>query len=319
MPTDTIEGSIRVAFQKMAMSGRGDAGALAVGLRTEVTGVGLRALAAKLLHVAVYAPGRLIDVYDGAAHGWLSGQTYPPSTRGAQHPGPSSDFWQAFWRAVDAPAASRLRQPFTDAMIGLAKLAGSDLNRRVADAALDFPGVAEAVAAGVLDRPDMARLAQSPPAAFGGFAYREIVARGGLAIDAGDLALDELPPVLGYLNTRVLECDGVWAALAGYGQNDLDELGFAAFKLAQFGHHYSAILLALALATVAFERPPRLELVLESVFMGWMHGRQTPPLLGVRWSELWDLPVEAVREMVGVSPFLSPASAALRSGEGPRR
>jgi hypothetical protein len=45
----------------------GDAGALAVGLRREVTGLGLQALAAKALHVAVPRRSGSIDIYDNAA------------------------------------------------------------------------------------------------------------------------------------------------------------------------------------------------------------------------------------------------------------
>ena len=65
------------AFEGMTEAGSGDAGALAVGLRREVTGLGLRALAAKALHAAVAAPERITDIYDNAAAGWLSGPAQP--------------------------------------------------------------------------------------------------------------------------------------------------------------------------------------------------------------------------------------------------
>ena len=68
----------RDAFERMAQVGRGDAGALALGLRQRATGLGLRALAAAAVHVAAAAPERMAAIYDAAAAGWLGGEAVPP-------------------------------------------------------------------------------------------------------------------------------------------------------------------------------------------------------------------------------------------------
>ena len=59
-----------------------------------------------------------------------------------------------------------------------------------------------------------------------------------------------------------------------------------------------------------------MELQLDSIFKGWAHGRQTPPLIGVPWPELWDLRVDQVREALKVTPFDSPHAAARRQLSG---
>lgn len=306
--------SVRTAFESMAISGKGDASALAAGLRRNVTGVGLRALAAKFVHVAVCAPARLVDVYDGAAHGWLSGILYPPGTRNTKDDRPPEAFWEAFWQILDQPAAARRRGAFTLATIGLAGLLDPQIDARVAATARDFPGVRDAAARGLLERIDVRDLAGLPPGSLGGIVHREAMVRGqlGQILDPAVLSLDRLPAPLGYLNARILESHLVWAAVAGYSHAELDELALAAFQMAQFGHHYSSLLIALTLTTIAIDRPQGLEIVLESIFRGWRHGRETRPLLGVAWGELWDLPIDTVRQGLGVTPFPSPLTAAVR-------
>ncbi len=308
-----VDPATRAAFETMAVSGRGEAGALAVGLRQEITSVGLRALAAKLLHVAICAPGRMVDVYDSAAHGWLSGQSYSPVTRNMTGEQPPAAFWRSFWRLLDQPLAGRRRKSFTASTAELAGLLEQRINSRVAAAALSFPGMTDAVEARRLERIDLRSLSHMPATSLGGVVYREAVARGqlDLILEPGALLLERLPPPLGYLNARILECHIVWAALAGYSSAELDELALAAFQMGQFGHHYSSLVIALAAATLAFERPVGLEIVLDSIFRGWLHGRETPPLLGVSWSDLWETPIDDVRQRLGVTTFPSPLAAAI--------
>lgn len=307
-----IETAVRSAFEGMTVSGRGDAGALAAGLRVEVTGLGLRALAAKLLHVAACAPIRLVDVYDNAARGWLTGEPYALGTRNTRGVEPPEAFWQAFWALLEQPIEARRRTSFTIETMRLAGLLDPQLEARVAEAAKRRPGLTEAANTGRRDPFDPKALSVYPPSTLGGAVCREATVRGelGRLVTPADLGLEAMPPPLDYLNARTLECHLVWAVVAGYGAAQLDELALAAFQAGQFGHHYATLLLGLTMTTVAFDRPPGLQIVLESVFRGWRHGRETPLLLGVPWSAMWDLPLETVREKLGVTPFPSPLSAA---------
>lgn len=306
--------AVRSAFETMVASGRGDAGALAAGLRREMTGVGLRSLAAKMLHVAVCAPNRLDDVYDSAAEGWRTGRRGPtPATRNTSEDHTPEAFWDAFWELLDQPAATRKRKPFTVATMRLAGLLDPQVEARVSAAAAGRPGVRDAAAAGRSDRIEAGALSGYGASTLGGAVHREITLKGelGKVLDTPELGLAGMPPPLDYLNKRALECHLMWAAVGGYSHAELDELALAAFQAGQFGHHYSTLLLGLTMATVAFDRPQGAELVLDSIFAGWRHGRETPLLLNAPWSEMWDLPLEAVRQRLRVKPFASPLSAAI--------
>ena len=298
----------------MALTGSGDAGALAMGLRRQVTGLGLQALAAKMLHVPVMAPERMVDIYDNAAAGWLLGPVFPPRLRVEPPLIPSDDFWRAFWELMRAPREARDRLGVTASTARLAGLLPPALNARVAEATLGYAGVREAVAQGVPARFDLERRAASPPGSLGGAVYRVILTRGGLeVIDRDRLRLADLPTPLDYVNTCILQAHDVWAIVGGYSPAALDEIALAAFQMGQFGHHFSSLLIGVAMSEVAIERPPGLELVLDSIFRGWRHGRETRPLLGVDWEPLWPLSVDAVRAELGVTPFDSPFIAAMRA------
>ena len=307
----------------MALAGGGDAGALAQGLRQEITGLGLRALAAKALHVAVRAPERLIDVYDNAAAGWFSNPVFPPRQRGAPprfSPLPPT-FWTAFWNLIESHEA-RSRLDVTNETIQMAALLPAELTARIAAAAADFPAATMAAAGGLPAPFRLTDLARCPNGSLGAALYQQVVlGRVDLqAIENEGAPLKGLPPPLDYFNLRIMQCYPLWRMVAGYDRGGLDDIGLAAFQMAQFGHHYSSLFVGIVLSSVALQRRPGLELVLETIFRGWTHGRETPCLLGAPWDTLWHLTLDEVRAELGVAPFNSPLGAALRmlGGEPPK-
>lgn len=308
-----VSAGVRDAFEAMTIAGGGDPAALAIGLRRDVTGLGLRALAAKTLHVAVVAPERLMEVYDNAAGGWLSKpvlSTRPPRQIG-QRLELSPAFWDAFWALVELPAEARDKVAFAAAMARLAGLLPEALNARVAEATFDFPGVREAAANGLPGRFELRDLKGCPAGSLGGEFYRRAVRRASELeiLDREALGLDHLPPPLDYVNTRILQCHTLWRLAAGYGDTEADDVALAAFQMGQFGHQFSALLVALVLAMAALQRPPGAGLLLDLVFSGWMHGRDSPPLLGVRWETIWRLRTSEARARLGLRPRDARAAA----------
>lgn len=309
-----IDTTTRNALERMALTGAGDAGALAQGLRRQVTGVGLRALAAKMLHVAICSPSRMADVYDNAANGWLSGPVFVPNFRGVEALDVSDAFWRAFWAILDVPAQKRRPAAFTVEAMRLSGLLNPQLNVLAAASAAEVRGVMAAAANGVPAPFNYDLLEACPASSLGGMLRLEMAARGqtGEMFDRAELGLADLPPPLDFLNTQALQCHVLWAVIAGYSAAQLDEIALSAFQMGQFRHPFSALVVGMTMATVALDRPPGLELVLDSIFRGWEHGRRTPLLLGIDWAALMPLPIETVRERLGVTKFPSPLSGALR-------
>jgi ubiquinone biosynthesis protein Coq4 len=304
-----IDRRAAAAFEAMTYQRGDDVASLAAGLRRYASSLGLRTMAAGMMNVAAVAPERLTYFYESAAAGWLGRPPIAAPVR-RRSPAPlqfAPDFWKIFWNLMEAPIDERRRQGFTAQLAYLAGKLPTGLNARVAAAALEFPGVAEAAAQGAPPHFDLGRLARCKPGSLGGEFFTQILSnRAELEIlGRDDLGLDLLPPPLDYVNARILQCHGLWRIVAGYGVTTLDEIGLAAFQMGQFGHQYSAMFTAVVMATAAFHRETYVGFVLDTIFRGWDHGRQSPPLLAVDWEALLDLPVAEAQAQLGV-PARSP-------------
>jgi ubiquinone biosynthesis protein Coq4 len=311
----------RSAFERMAEAGLGDAGALAAGLRQRITSVGLRALAASAVHVAAAAPERLAAVYDDAAAGWLDGEVSPPRLRALDPLPISPGWWSTIWSIATPPiGAGRLR--YAQQMMELAGELDLQINPRMAAAALEFPGVADAAGRGSPQSHDVERLAQFSPASLGYALSQELLASGSPAFDPYWSSvlpyLRHMPPPLGYINVEVIQSMPLWALVAGYTSRGLDRVAFGGFLMGQVGHHYSPLASAVTLTTAAVKRPDNIEVLLDCLFKGWAHGRATQPLMLVSWEPLWAMRVDQVRETLRIRPFDSPYARSARQGWVPR-
>jgi ubiquinone biosynthesis protein Coq4 len=304
-----IEADARRRFEAMATSAGGDARALAAGLRRETTAIGLKALAALLVHAAVSTPERLAQIYDAASEGWRGKKVMarPMAQRGPRPEPIPEAFWTGFWALLETPRGTLGAGGVTQRTAELAALAGPGLRDRLAAVALTYPGVADAARQGYPRRFELSELARCPPDSLGGDFHRLIVENGFdlEVLDREDLGLAGLPPPLDYLNARILQCHDLWHISAGYRTTGLHEVAISGFQLGQFGHAYSALFLATVLTRGAFERTQAAPVLLDTILGGWTHGRESPPLLGVNWEALWDRPVEAIRADLGLTPYVS--------------
>jgi len=296
----------------MAEAGQGDAHALALDLRRDVTETRLRALAALAVHVAAAAPERMAEVYESAAAGWL-GREAPPARPPALAPLPISPaWWKTLW-TIAAPPPGAGRQRYGERMMELAGELAPGINTRMATAALAFPGVAEAAAGEVSQPHDFERLSQFPPASLGYALSQEIMSPGSPASDPYWTSvipyLRHMPPPLNHINVEVIQSMSLWGLVAGYTPRALDRVALGGFLMGQVGHHYSALASAVTLTTVAVRRPDNVDVVLDCLFKGWAHGRESPPLLRVSWQPLWPLRVDQVRESLRMTAFASPYAA----------
>lgn len=302
----------------MAEAGDASARALASSLRGNVTRRGLRGLAALAVHVAAAAPERMTDVFDEAAAGWLGFERdrgRPP----ALDPLPmTARWWRNFWTIVSPPEGAG-RQRYPQQMMELAGEFDPGINGRMASAALAFPGVAEAAKAEIPEAYDVEWLAQFPPASVGHALSHQLLSPGSSATDpywTGALPfLRHMPAPLNYINVHVIHSLPLWGLVAGYTSRPRDRVALGGFLMGQVGHHYSALASAVTLTTLAVRPPENPEVVVDSLLKGWVHGRETPPLIQAAWESLWPLPVERVREILQVTPF----AAHDRKGVPPRR
>ncbi len=297
--------AITQRFESIVNSGEGDPASLA---RAAKQGDMQAAadLAALLARAGFVEPDLILDVYDAAAAGWF-GENHPPVdlTRGTGKASPS--LWKPFWDFIDDMVKTDAGT-FTLRTAALGDHVDDDFKRRAGEASLAYPGVPAAVAQGWPERFTMEALAACPDGSLGNEFHRQIIDNNFdlEVLDRDALGLANLPPPLDYLNVRILQCHDLWHIIGGYHTTALHEVGISAFQLSQFGHNYSAQFLSFAIAKAAIRRPEGLALLMEITMGAWKHGRGTPQLLGVDWPEIWNEPTAAIRERLGVSPYVSP-------------
>ena len=306
----------RAGFEALAAAGADDDAARGLGARLKASPqpADLKALAALWLHGAAAAPERVAGLYDAAAEGYLGepvGAKRVPADAAAPPELIPAAFWTGLWGLLDEPRSGLGAVNITTKTAALAGLTSPNIQARVGRAALAYPGVPAAVAQGYPRRFTLEALARCPADSLGGQFHALIVDNGFdlEVLDRDALGLDKLPPPLDYLNARILQCHDLWHIVGGYETTALHEVAISAFQLAQFGHHYSAMFLGMVLTRIAFERPEGGAIMLPTILTAWVHGRRTPPLLGVNWEAVWDKPLPDVRKALGVTPYASPFPA----------
>lgn len=275
-------------------------------------------IAAQWVRVASAAPEELVECYDAVAAGWYGGIDVPPLHLGGDRAAPAAasageEFWAAFWELVLDPSTGSDAGDITQRTAALSGVCPDSFRERLAEVAMRYPGVADAVAAGDPVPFTLPQLAACPPGSLGA-TFHDLIVGNGFDLEVLDretLALAALPVPLGYLNSRILQCHDLWHLVAGFDTTILHEVAISGFQLGQFGHHYSSMFLGVTASKVALTQPLGVGIVFETILSGWVHGRRTPPLLPVPWEEIWDLPVEDVRDRLGVQPYVRPVPADL--------
>ena len=165
--------------------------------------------------------------------------------------------------------------------------------------------------AALADRPrvdiDLPRLRALPDGSFGREAAHFLDAR---RLDPADLPKRPADSAKAWVRAHLYETHDLWHVVTGFDTDVAGELGLQAFYLAQFPGKLSALILSIGMINTTLfafdERSPRLD----AIARGWQLGRTAHSFLGVRWADLWHLPLVEVRARVGVG---APVAASVRA------
>jgi ubiquinone biosynthesis protein Coq4 len=288
-----------------------DADLVRIGQLARLGGDG-RDTAAAMAYAAFSAPGDIVRVYDACAGGFFGRDVMGPVVAADGHASvPDAGFWTVFEGLARAASQGIGAGDITMRTAGLAALLPADFEARAAAACRRYPGVEQAAAHGFPARFQLADLAAAPLGSLGHELYRLLVDNGYdiEVLDRDTLGLTRLVPPLDYLNARILQSHDLWHIVAGYRTTKLHEIALSTFQLAQFGHNYSAMFLAVVMASAAFFSPAATPLLLETIFTAWAHGRATPPMMPIAWEAVWDWPTAQVRAEYGIATYESPFPA----------
>ena len=268
---------------------------------------GRHRVAAAMTWAAFSCPDAIEPVYDILASGWLGqgGAAEVPS-RLPQAP-LESGFWKAFWSVIDDAEHGYNAASITARVAALGGAVHPSFEAVAEDCARRHPGAAAALSNPVPGRTDLDVLGACTEESLGNTLYRMIVDQGYdlEVLDREAIALGALPPSLRYLNTRILQMHDVWHLVAGYETTASHEIAISAFQLAQFGHNYSAMFLAVVTTISCTLQPAGFSVLMQLIAEAWRHGREAPAFMDINWEAEWNNSVEAIRESYGIPVYRS--------------
>lgn len=115
---------------------------------------------------------------------------------------------------------------------------------------------------------------------------------------------------ISYLRKRARQTHDVHHVVLGYPATPVGEMMISAFYLAQNRIPLSALLLGFGFLYTILREPDRIDELVNAIFEGWTAGKQAKKVLGVRWEDYWETPIDEVRRMIGVTVAESPAPLA---------
>lgn len=277
---------------------------------------GRETILAALCWSAFASPASIAAIYDLISRAWLGeeavslpeGESLLADATSAPL---SADFWQAFWSVIEQQNLDAAG--ITAAVAQLGGALDPSMEHLSEQAARSHKGATAVLERAVPGRTDIAALAECPAGSLGRVLHTMIVDNGYdlEVLDREAIALSGLPPALKYLNVRILQMHDVWHLTAGYTTSGSHEIAISAFQLAQFGHNYSAMFLAVVLMKSHRSLPRSFPILLQLISEAWVHGRTTPALMDIEWESEWTSSIEDIRHKYGIAPYSSVLPAQL--------
>lgn len=106
----------------------------------------------------------------------------------------------------------------------------------------------------------------------------------------------QISPEIDYLRRRIRLVHDIHHVVCGYPADELGEMGISAFYVAQINSPLNSMVLAIGLIKCTIKMPSRLPELMNTITHGWQMGLRTPNLFGVKWEEMWHLPVSEIQK-----------------------
>lgn len=104
-----------------------------------------------------------------------------------------------------------------------------------------------------------------------------------------------------YFRAHLYETHDIWHAVTGFGVDFVGELGLQGFYLAQIPGPLPALLVATGFVRSAIYDRHLIKPFMNELIRGWRMGASAKPFFGVKWDEMWSLPLAEVRAKLGIT------------------
>lgn len=105
---------------------------------------------------------------------------------------------------------------------------------------------------------------------------------------------------INYMRMRARQTHDIHHVILGYPAEDYGEVAISAFYLAQNKIPLSGLILGSAFFRVILKQPDRIEELMNCIVKGWSMGKKAKYVLGVKWEEYFNTPINEVRKMMNI-------------------
>ena len=119
-------------------------------------------------------------------------------------------------------------------------------------------------------------------------------------LDPAALPSREANDPASYLSAHLYETHDIWHAVTGFKTDVAGEMGLQAFYCAQFPARLGTAIVAGGLFNTLFFAFDERDVRMRAIVRGWLIGMRARPFFGVRWRDMWKMPIEDVRKSLDV-------------------
>jgi ubiquinone biosynthesis protein COQ4 len=119
-------------------------------------------------------------------------------------------------------------------------------------------------------------------------------------LDPKDIVVPNVVTDFDFVRAHLRETHDLWHTLTGFHTDVAGELGLQAFYLAQFRAPLAALLLMVGFANTLIYAMDEKDLRMREIARGWLLGKRARTFFGVRWADMWDVPLVEVRRRMRV-------------------
>lgn len=105
---------------------------------------------------------------------------------------------------------------------------------------------------------------------------------------------------INYMRMRSRQTHDIHHVLLGFPAEDHGEVAISAFYLSQNKIPLSGLIIGSAFFRVILKEPQRIEQLMDCIIKGWTMGKKATHVLGVKWEEYFDQPIDEVRKIMGI-------------------
>ncbi|MFN8577813.1 MAG: Coq4 family protein [Candidatus Sericytochromatia bacterium] len=105
---------------------------------------------------------------------------------------------------------------------------------------------------------------------------------------------------INYMRMRARQTHDIHHVILGYPAEDYGEVAISAFYFSQNQIPLSGLIIGSAFFRVVLKQPERIEELMTSITKGWAMGKKSKHVLGVKWEEYFDKPIDEVRKLMNI-------------------